>query len=432
MRRRILMVLYYYPPIGSIGMMRTLRIARHLPDLGWEPLILTVSEGTLAVISCDPAEGELDVGRVFRSRNPDIEFKLKSLLGFDVHQHVDAVRYAEAGAGLKLKARAARWAGDWNVPDRMVDWWPFARRTAIDICRTFSPSVLFSSSPPATCHLIAASTKKKVGLPWMADMRDPWTTKVNERRAALPMKLDGLLERRTLAAADAVSVISSPIAEQVRELLPGKPVHEIPNSFDEEAFAGVEPMDTGDLNLLHAGTITYPHRDPRPLFRALRTLEEEGRDITPLKLEFAGNDSDVVEGIAREEGVADHVRVLGLLPPREAVAREKGAQTLLYMQYEPEGHVTPAGKLFEYLGAGRPILAFAPTAGSIDGIMASSGAGQVVRNQQEIAGVLAGWLDEYQAKGSLSYGGSAEAVSRYSSLNMVKEFARVFEDLAAG
>lgn len=431
MRRRILMVLYYYPPIGSIGMMRTLRIARHLPDLGWEPLVLTVSEDTVAVIPCDTSEGELAVGRVFRSRNPDIEFKLKSLLGFNVHQHVDVARYADAGGAARLKARAARWASDWNIPDRMVDWFPFGRRAAIDICRTYSPSVLFSCSPPETCHLIAASAKKKTGLPWVADMRDPWTYKVNEPRASLPTKLDGLLERRTLAAADAISVISGPIAEEVRELLPGKPAHEIPNSFDEEAFAGVEPIVSGELNLLHAGTLTYPHRDPRPLFRALRSLEAQGRDVSPLKLEFAGNDSDIVEGIAREEGVVDHVRVLGLLPPREAIAREKGAQALLYLQYEPQGHVTPAAKVFEYMGAGRPVLAFAPTAGSADGIVSSSGAGQVVRNQQDIAAVLSGWLDEYQAAGSLSYRGSSEAVSRYGSLTMAREFAKIFDDLAA-
>ena len=38
------MVAYHFPPAaGSSGIQRTLQFARHLPQFGWEPVVLTAS-----------------------------------------------------------------------------------------------------------------------------------------------------------------------------------------------------------------------------------------------------------------------------------------------------------------------------------------------------------------------------------------------------
>ncbi|MHB8896853.1 MAG: hypothetical protein ACYC99_16995, partial [Candidatus Geothermincolia bacterium] len=185
--RRVLMVVYYYPPIGGIGNLRTLKIAKYLPALGWDPIILTVSRKTLAVISCDADEGMLPGVTVFRSPNPDLAFRLKKLMGMPLEQHSSQLGGADATDASKIKAGAAERMTEWlGIPDRVVDWFPFGRRQAFKICELLEPAAIYSSSPPETTHLIAAAVNKRFGTPWLADMRDPWTNKVHASRGKVP------------------------------------------------------------------------------------------------------------------------------------------------------------------------------------------------------------------------------------------------------
>jgi len=195
MARKVLMIVYYYPPLGGIGGMRTLRLASRLPSLGWEPIVLTVSEGTLAVIERDASDGEIPGVRVFRTFNPDLAFRVKRLAGFDVSQKVSRASRG-AAAPASLKARLATGLSDWaGMPDRFIDWFPFARRRAIELVRTFAPEVVFTSSPPSTCHIIAASVKSRTGVPWVADLRDPWIGRFYSEGHGLPNMVNSWLDK---------------------------------------------------------------------------------------------------------------------------------------------------------------------------------------------------------------------------------------------
>jgi glycosyltransferase involved in cell wall biosynthesis len=434
MARRVLMIIYYYPPIGGIGSVRTLRLARHLPALGWEPLVLTVSTNTLAVIPCDVSDGEIEGASVFRTANPDIAFRIKHLAGLEISRSVEAVRDEEPGG--RVKARIAGRASNWlGIPDRFIDWFPFARRTAIDLCRVYAPELVFSSSPPETSHLVAASVKAATGLPWLADMRDPWTEKFNMPRPPLSERLNAWLESLILPRADRITAVAAPIADEVGRRL-GLDVTWIPNSFDEDAFAAAVPVVEDGFNILYAGSLYYPMQDPRPVFHALKEMREAGRDISRLKVQFAGKDTSAAMRLAREEGVADRVESLGLLPFSEAVAREKGASALLYIQVQSHGKGLlvsegPTGKLLEYLGAGRPVLSLMPVPGPVDGLIEDSGLGAVARDGADVRRVLEKWLDEYESKGELAPTPEADA-ERYGSKAMAARFAEVFDEISDG
>lgn len=438
MARKVLMIVYYYPPLGGIGGMRTLRLARLLPTLGWEPLVLTVSENTLAVIGCEAAEGDLEGVRVFRTFNPDLAFRFKRLAGFDVSVPVE-----EGGAAGRsvpgLKARLARGISDWTgIPDRFVDWYPFALWRAVQICRQFAPEVVFTCAPPNTCHLVAASVKRRASVPWVADMRDPWIDWFYSPGYSLPGRVNSWLERKTLGHADIVTAVTEPIAEDIERRL-SIPVRHVPNSYDERLLDSAEPVAGAGLNILYAGSLFYPRRDPRPVFRALRLLREQGRDITPVRIQFAGNDVGIAQDVAREEGVEANVEVLGLLTPGEAIAREKGADALLYMQNfnaDPSASKViltegPTGKLLEYIGAGRPLLALMPSKGSAASLIAETG-GDIAMSVEDVRDVLGRWLDEFARTGGLTSSARPEAIASYSSRAMAERFASIFEELAGG
>ena len=39
--KRVLIITYYWPPAGGIGVLRCLKFAKYLRDFGWEPVIYT-------------------------------------------------------------------------------------------------------------------------------------------------------------------------------------------------------------------------------------------------------------------------------------------------------------------------------------------------------------------------------------------------------
>lgn len=429
------MLLYYYPPIGGIGSARTLRLAKNLPELGWEPLVLTVSERTLAAVPCDVSSGDLPGVRVFRTRNPDLAFRAKRLAGLDISTNVEAVRAMESMPGQRRAGAAARASDLLGIPDRFIDWAPFARRAAMDICRMYSPRLIFTSSPPESCHLVAASLRSSTGLPWLADMRDPWVHKFNMPRSDIPGKITAWLEHRTLPKADAITVVSDSIAADIQERL-GLDAKTIPNSYDEDAFASASPVVEDCFNLLYAGTLYYPDQDPRPVFRALAGMRRSGRDISRLTVSFAGKDISVAQSLARNEGVEDRVEMLGLLTHEEAMAREKGAGALLYLQVVAESGSDivskgPTGKLIEYFGAGRPVLALQPLPGPVDDLIHETGAGVVARDATGVRAVLERWLDEFESTGKVAFQAPA-GLRRYGSKATAEAMASLFDDVAAG
>lgn len=429
------MVVYYYPPIGGIGNLRTLKIAKYLPSFGWEPIVLTVSENTLAVISCDASEGVLPGVTVFRSRNPDLAFRLKRLMRMPLEQHSSQLAHGSNSTdGLKIKAWAADRMTEWlGIPDRMVDWFPSGRRQAFKLCELLKPAAVYSSSPPETTHLIASAVRKRFGTPWLADMRDPWTNKVHASRGHVPAALDERLERLTLGHADRIVGVSEGIIERLGVTVPGACTVLQRNGFDEEDFDRVTAIedDSSKLNILFAGKFYYPRRDPRPLLEAMRRLMDAGRDISMIRFDYAGTDGNLLLDLAREQGVDDYVNVLGLVPHSESIARQKGARALLYIQWEPGGDRQPSGKLLEYMGAQRPVLALMPTpGGESDQLVNNTGIGVIARDTNDVTAVLANWLDEFERNGTLAFHGSREMISPHSSYRMVSNIAAQLDGIS--
>lgn len=435
--KKVLMIVYFYPPIGGIGSLRTLKVAKYLPSFGWEPIVLTVSKKTLAVISSDASEGDLPGVTVYRSPNPDVAFRLKRLMRMPLEQHSSQLVVGDdVTAGSRIKAGAAELMTEWGgIPDRMIDWFPFGRRQAFKLCEWFRPAAVYSCSPPETTHLIATAVKKRFGTPWLADMRDPWTNKVHASRGRVPAALDEKLERLTLGGADRIVAVSNGIIDRLGVTVPEVPVVLQRNGFDEEDFDAAAPIegDKAKLNILFAGKFYYPRRDPRPLLEAMRRLREAGRDISRIQFDYAGTDGDLLLNLAREQGVEASVNSLGLIPYKESIARQKGASALLYIQWEPGGDTQPSGKLLEYMGAERPVLALMPTpGGESDDLVKSTSLGVIARNTDDVTAVLESWLDEFERTGTLTFHGSRETVSAHSSFQMVSNIAAQLDDITGG
>jgi glycosyltransferase involved in cell wall biosynthesis len=348
--RRVLMVAYYFPPLGGGGVQRALKFAKYLPEFGWRPTVLTTRSTVYPV--ADPAladELPADVA-VIRAREPR-----------------GAMGPAAALAWLGLK-RASRLAA---FPDAAIGWAPDAVRLALRLVRSERPAVLFSTSAPFTSHLVALAVHRRTGIPWVADFRDEWSANPSLRNdPALVRRTARLVEREISAHAARVTVVADyfdlpPPAEAS--------VAVIPNGVDDADVADVDapPPPNDILRLSYVGTL-YPDQDAEPVFEALERLVRQGAiDAARLRLRIVGN--DFRPAVARRWPVT--TEEVGYVTHREALREMQSASALLH--YVGPASRAPAGKIYEYLASGRPVLCVARPDGGAAALVHSAQAGPI-------------------------------------------------------
>jgi glycosyltransferase involved in cell wall biosynthesis len=245
------------------------------------------------------------------------------------------------------------------VPDAyLVSWAPFAAMAVRRLMRTERFDALITTSPYESVHVIGLAEHRSCV--WVADFRDGWTFEPHRVSfpTALQRQLDAALERRVVRTADVVLAATRPIADDFRRRL-HVPALEVPNGFEppEPQVSGEAPLlEAGYVNLVYTGTLSGPWgRDPAPLIEALRRIAQEPEVASRLRLVIAGRLTESEQRLLSTAGPL--VRHVGLLSRASAQALQRAASGLVLITSSNTSEAT--GKVFEYLGAERPILALA-------------------------------------------------------------------------
>ncbi len=415
MTRRALLIAYHFPPVqGSSGILRTLSFARHLPEFGWEPLILTAhprayprtSDHQLADIPED-----LVVTRAF---------------ALDTARHL-AIR--------------GTYPGPLAVPDRWWTWWLGAVPAGLRMIRRYRPEVIWSTAPIVTAHWIAATLNRLSGLPWIADIRD-LLTEPDEPADPLAWKATRRIETRALKASTRTVVVSpgqrTEYLRQFPDLDPDR-ITVIPNGYDEAAFAAIEREAESPatsqagrgtvLHLVHSGVLYPQSRNPRPFFEALAELIEEGviaAERIRITLRASGSE-DQFAAQAQQSGLAEQVELPPPLPYRQALAEILEADGLLLFQGEDCNTAIPA-KLYEYIRARRPLFALTDPEGATGETIQRIGSPYLapLESAEAIKPVLKRFLSDIQT-GNI-FLPTPEAVEQFSRRRGSQALAELFDD----
>ena len=345
--KRVLMIAYHFPPLaGGSGILRTLGFARHLPDCGWQPLVLSPGPGAYAQ-RCDSQLAQVGAQTTVR----------RSLA-------LDAARHLAIGG---------RYPRCLALPDRWSSWWLSAVPAGLRMIRAYRPDAIWSTYPIATAHLIGMTLQKLSGLPWIADQRDPM---LDDSDALAPYPPEPRLHRvhawieQRIAARSAAIVCTTPgameahrrrLAQVARERF-----HLIENGYDEDGYRDglARAGHRSRFLLLHSGVIYPSERDPQPLFQALARLRHDGvlhaRNFQ-LVLRATGHDAWLASLLVKY-AILDLVTLAPLQPHGAALHEMQAADGLLLLQAANCNGQIPA-KLYEYLRCRRPILALTDLAG---------------------------------------------------------------------
>lgn len=406
--KKVLIVSYLFPPIGGGGVPRPLKMAKYLAELGWEVHVLTV-ESTYHATKDDTLLNQLPANvMIHRAKewNPIHYVRPKAtpqslLVSKEVQGRARKKKFITPILSFLKHVKNTL-----MIPDESVLWYGAASRLGKRIVKEYDIPIMFSTSGPNTCHLVARSIKRGTGIRWIADFRDPWTQ--NMHRSGIPWRdaLEEKMEKSVMEEADGITTVTRGFANNFLEKYKTKIKHMkvIYNGFDPEDYQNIQANknNEGLFVLLYTG-IFYKERNPRLLLTCVKELIDEGKvDLTHIRLQFAGvfdypgytDNWDCVNQL----DLNNVVEVMGNLPHQQALIAMKNAHVLMLIgDTAPGSGVYIPGKLYEYMAIGRPIFALS-LEGESTQIINNYGLGQVANplNKNEIKKVFLAFYEKWK------------------------------------
>jgi glycosyltransferase involved in cell wall biosynthesis len=278
----------------------------------------------------------------------------------------------------------------WLPDDRqgfVIPAWRTARRLVHDGAR-----LVYSTAPPYSPHLVGVALRSRRDVRWIMELRDPWADNDQKPwwvRTRVTDALDARLERYCLERADLVVTVSEGIRARLLARMP---------AFDQSRLVvvrnGIERLAPatrfghrgGPVRITYVGTFYYS-RDPRPFLRGLAAVRRaHGLGPEQIRVDFTGACRSVGAVSVQAEidalGLTDVVHIHDWLPHAAAARLVEESDVLLLLAQQQPDQVP--NKLYEYLGARRPILAFADAEGETERMLRRVGGHRVVTKDDQV------------------------------------------------
>ena len=367
--------------MGGGGVQRWLKTVKYLREFGWEPIIFTTQNGEASVV---------DEGLLFEIPTGIETLRIPIWEPFGWYKKLTGKKKTDklapgvvaAKKGSSLMQNLSVWIrGNFFIPDARKFWIKPATEFLNNYLVNNNVDAIVSTGPPHTTHLIALSVIKKNHIPWLADFRDPWTNIDFFHQLKLTNWAEAKhkrLELEVLKKATQVVTVSWSWAADFYNISNRKPIV-ITNGFDPEDFlnAGKLPLDK-KFTITHAGSLNED-RNPHALWIALAELSKEVDNFAyDLAIKLIGQvASSAIQELVQYE-LEKNLTQIDNLPHQEVIQQLIKSQLLLLpLNDTPNIDGVIPGKLYEYIGAQRPILCIGKTSGDAAKIINETSAGKI-------------------------------------------------------
>ncbi len=389
--KKALIITYYWPPGSGPGVQRWLKFCKYLSEYEWEPIVITVKNGSYPNVDHSLHK---DVGA------STSVFKTKTREPFAVYNFLRGKqgKTVEVSDTLKSDPKgfeklAIYIRSNFFIPDARKGWNQFAYQQAKEIIKKEKPDLVVTTGPPHSTHLVGLQLQKEFGIRWVADFRDPWTTVYYNQhliRSNASIIKDKSLEDEVVSSADMVVTTSPGITQELKER--AKEIVTIPNGFDDTDFQDLSPTTYEKFTLAYVGNFKA-NQNVTGLWKTLAMLKE-ARQISNknFQLRVTGNVHDSVVSSWTAHGIEELIVQEQFVPHHEAIQHMQNAHLLLLpVPMDENNQSILTGKIFEYLATQRPILAIGPEDGNAATVLAECGKDPMV-SYNNISGIAAYFL----------------------------------------
>lgn len=422
--KKLLVIVYYWPPCGGVGVQRWLRFLKYLSQHGWEATVLTTRNGDYPAIDESLLEGIPKEVKVIRTKTPTFSkmYKRFSKTGENAIPHGSL----ETNSTDSMFKKISIWTRlNLVIPDARKIWNKFAYQAVRKELLTNKYDVIITTGPPHSTHLIGLKLKKKYNINWIADFRDPWTQMgylKNVKRFKLTSYFDKLLENSVVKNSDAVIATSQKIIADLN-CLPDK-IHLITNGFDPQDYMGIKKEKIDDnFNLNYFGTLP-PESNPISVLKAILQLYKKG--ITDIKMNFWGN---ILEEVKEQLIKLDDSKIVKVNQhtshPKVIELMVDSSMLLLMINNVKNNEGIITAKIFEYIGSGVTILGIGPTESEPAKILQETGSGKMF--QYDEVNKIADHIEKIYKLWKQGKEIESKNIEKYSCVNLTKKLAAVLE-----
>lgn len=424
--KKVLIITYYWPPAGGPGVQRWLKFVKYLPEFNIEPVVYIPENPSYPIVD-ESLLNEAPENLTILKQPIKEPYKLAGLFA-----KKDSKRISK---GIIHRSQSQRFfeklllyiRGNFFIPDARKNWVKPSVRFLSEYIKANNIEIIITTGPPHSLHLIGQQLKQTIGVKWLADFRDPWTTigyhkelKLTNRSKAKHKQL----ERQVLQKADKIITTSYTTSKEFQNIV-NKNIITITNGYDDQKKESLE-LDK-KFSCSHIGSL-LSERNPEVLWRVFNELINENEDFkNAFQLNLVGVVSDdVMDSIDKHE-IKDFVNIFGYVTHEEAIKYQKQSQVLLLIEIDSEDTkcIIP-GKLFEYLVSERPIIALGPKDSDVNTIINKTNTGNYFSyNDHEALKSLI--LENFEAfqKGTLK--SHPVGLQKYHRKQLTSELAKLIQ-----
>lgn len=395
--RKILMIAEYFPPAGGVGTFRVTKFVKYLREFDWEPVVLTIKP------------------ECYSDTNYPIDHSLEKDIPSDISVYRTSISNLRVfkDAGIR-----------WLLPLFSI---------ISSVVRRERPKLLFATGNPFIPLIVAPFVKKFHGINYVVDFRDPWKLSEKDKpvigfnKAWMVHIVNHILEPVVINNAHKILCVSEQMAREYREEYPKIPVDDfvvISNGYDPDDFESVEHRKFSQFTIVYTGKFQTGEafRDPTNFFLALKELRLKKIDI---RFVHVGKEEVEVIKIAHMTGVIEQCDFVGHHSYREAISFAKGGDMLLLIGGGQKSEQT--GKVFDYIGCRRPILALAKSDTGIGDVLFNTPNAIMIENNETMK-IAEAIEDRFlSSEGQCSDSGGA---LKYHRRALTSELAKILDKVA--
>lgn len=433
--KRVLIILYYWPPSGGAGVHRWLKFVKYLRNFGWEPVVYIPSNPDYPIIDTKRMEEIPKDIEIIKSPIWEPFSLYRKFTGKEKDSKMDFGHLVNVKSYLQKgwKERLAIWIrGNLFIPDSRLFWVNPSIRFLSDYYKNNPFHAIISSGPPHSLHLIALKLKSKFNIPWMADFRDPWSEYFSSLMLTKwAIRKHESLEKRILKTADKVVVIGRNMQIQNMEKA-GIQSDLVMNGFDIEDYqlADKPNFNKKKFSMLYAGTLSQ--RRNNPLFwKVIKYLVDSNELFkSHLNIQLVGKvDSSVIKDIERYH-LGPYIEFIDFIPFKEVVKKQMEATVLLLFVDNFEGAKwVLTGKFFEYIASNRPILAIGPIGGDLEAEMIHTSSGLLAdfNDEESIINAVSIMFEQYLDQTIFEF--QNKNIEKYSRKGLTQKIASLLQEM---